>query len=902
MLAPGLALGESPIAVAAMPRSQSETPPATVQFRREVRNDEGAVVGTAFVDLDLQYVRRQLDLFRLNRNVRIIVTSSSGQVISATKGAMADMAALLPYEPADATAVGGLKRSNWIVANEEMTGNTGDRWYVMVGATVEDVLTPLQSQLTKQVATLGVATLSGMMLALLFARFFLEKPMLRIIEQMRRTSAAKEGGAQSISAVAEFGELQAVFASLIADLHLTHEQLKTAQKITKVGFFELDLEKRVSTAPPETYAILGLDPAQGPVPLARYQSLIHPEDNAQVLARRAEALAGGRPFHMQHRIVRDDGSLRWLDSYGFVNRDRDGVARSYFGAIQDITDLKEAEYQALATEKRFRLLVEHSLDGVLQAAPDGRLISANPAAQRILALVPSNTTPLRPADIFDFSDPRVALFLAAREREGHAAGVVRMNRCDGTTFEAEVSGSVYHDADDMPCTSLVVRDITERLAQQKSIHDLAYFDVLTGLPNRRCLVDRINTYLQDEVGQGTIGLVIFVDLDNFKNVNDALGHATGDALLKSVAARLRQLVRSEDIVARLGGDEFVLAIPGLSSDPALAATKARTLAEQVRRVLTEPVEIGGHPYSPSSSIGVTFMTDRNQTVDDLLREADTAMYRAKKTGRNRVVFFESEMQAAVKRRLEIEHALTDAIGTDQLFMVMQPQVDPSGTVDGCELLMRWIHPLYGAVAPSEFISVAEESGLILRLGDWVLQEGCKTIRKLRDSGFKMPVSINVSPSQFKQTDFVQRVQKIIWAAGVTPFSLIFEITEGLLIESFEDVIGRMNELIAFGIRFSIDDFGTGYSSLSYLHRLPLYELKIDRSFVMEIPGALGPAALVQSILSMSTHLGLRVVAEGVETIEQANFLVQHGCQRMQGYLFAKPVPVDQWLASQRKIA
>ena len=902
VLTPSPALDGPSVAVAAALGSQPETPPATVQFRREVRNDEGAVVGTALVDLDLQYVRRQLDLFRLNRNVRIIVNSSSGQVISASKDAMTDMAAFLPGGPAHASAASQLEGSNWIVASEEMTGNTGDRWHVLVGATVKDALTPLQSQLTQQVATLGIATLAGLMLALLFARFFLEKPIVRIIEHMRRASTSEEGGFQSISAAAEFDELQAVFASLIADLHAKHNQLKTAQNITKVGFFELDLEKRVSTAPPETYAILGLDPAQGPIPLVRYQSLIHPEDQAHVLVRRGEALAGGRPFHVQHRIVRDDGSLRWLNSYGFVNRDPHGVPRSYYGAIQDITDLKEAEHQALATEKRFRLLVEHSLDGVLQAAQDGRLISANPAAHRILALSPSNMTQLGAADIFDFSDPRVASFLVARERDGHAASYVRMSRRDGATFEAEVSGSVYRDTDDMPCTSLVVRDITERLAQEKSIHDLAYFDVLTGLPNRRCLVERINAYLQGEVGQGQIGLVIFVDLDNFKNVNDALGHATGDALLKLVAARLRLLVRSEDIVARLGGDEFVLAIPGLSSDPVTAATKARTLTEQVRSALTEPFEIDGHPYMPSSSIGVTLMTDRYQTVDDLLREADTAMYRAKKTGRNRVVFFESEMQAAVKRRLEIEHALTEAIDTDQLFMVMQPQVDPSGDVDGCELLMRWIHPVHGAVAPSDFIPVAEESGLILRLGDWVLQEACRTIRKLRDAGFKMPVSINVSPSQFKQTDFVQRVQKIIWAAGVMPSSLIFEITEGLLIESFDDVIGRMNELIALGIRFSIDDFGTGYSSLSYLHRLPLYELKIDRSFVKEIPGTPGPAALVQSILSMSAHLGLRVVAEGVETVDQANFLVQHGCQRMQGYLFARPTPVDQWLASQRKIA
>jgi EAL domain-containing protein (putative c-di-GMP-specific phosphodiesterase class I) len=292
---------------------------------------------------------------------------------------------------------------------------------------------------------------------------------------------------------------------------------------------------------------------------------------------------------------------------------------------------------------------------------------------------------------------------------------------------------------------------------------------------------------------------------------------------------------------------------------------------------------------------VTLLPKDGQTADDLLREADTAMYRAKHAGRNRIAFFEAEMQLEVEGRLGLENDLAQAIGTAQLSMLMQPQFNCDGKPIGAEMLMRWMHPVRGAISPAAFIPVAEASGLILELGDWVVRQGCDALLRLQQADQLVPISINVSPSQFRQRDFVERVRGILAESGAPASQLIFEVTEGLLIDNLDETILRMHELAAMGIRFSIDDFGTGYSSLAYLRKLPLYELKIDRSFVMDTPADAGSTAIVQSILAMAAHLHLHVVAEGVETTEQADFLRAAGCAAMQGYLFARPMQLDAWL-------
>ena len=437
----------------------------------------------------------------------------------------------------------------------------------------------------------------------------------------------------------------------------------------------------------------------------------------------------------------------------------------------------------------------------------------------------------------------------------------------------------------------VERDITERKQSQDDIHRLAFFDVLTGLPNRRLLMDRIDKLLASSERGGSCSAVMFIDLDRFKTINDARGHAIGDALLCHTAARLSQLMRKADTVARIGGDEFVVLLAHLAPDLASASHAALTVAEKVRDAIAEALEIEGQRYQPSASIGVTLLPQRGQSAQDLLREADTAMYRAKSEGRNGIAFFESAMQAEVERRLSVERDLAAALEAGRLQMHYQPQVDAGGRAVGAELLMRWPREDGSWVPPAQFIPVAEESGLIVALGRWALRQACEAARQLAGAGCELPLSVNVSPTQFRQDDFVEQVQAALADSGTPPRLLVLEVTEGLLIDKRDDTIARMHQLAALGIRFSIDDFGTGYSSLAYLKQMPLYELKIDRSFVMDTPDDASSCALVQSILAMAGHLGLRVVAEGVETRAQADFLIAHQCACLQGYLYARPMPL-----------
>ncbi|GAB2869218.1 hypothetical protein GCM10027277_42950 [Pseudoduganella ginsengisoli] len=443
----------------------------------------------------------------------------------------------------------------------------------------------------------------------------------------------------------------------------------------------------------------------------------------------------------------------------------------------------------------------------------------------------------------------------------------------------------------------VERDITERKRSENDIHRLAYFDVLTGLPNRRLLMDRIEKLQASSERDQTFSAVMFIDLDNFKTINDARGHATGDALLKNAASRLAQLIRKADTVARIGGDEFVVLLAHLGSAHSAAAHAALAVAEKIRVAIAQEFVIEGQTYSSSASIGVTLLPKGGENPQDLLREADIAMYRAKAEGRNGIAFFEAGMQAEVEQRLNMERELAAAIENSQLALYAQQQVDCDGRPVGAELLMRWQRADGSWVPPSLFIPLAEGTGQILQLGAWALRQACLYAVELANAGHTLPLSVNVSPSQFRHADFVEQVQAVLQETGAPASQLIFEVTEGLLVEKWEETVERMNVLAALGIRFSIDDFGTGYSSLAYLKRMPLYELKIDRSFIMDTPADASGKAIVQTILAMAHHLGLRVVAEGVETVAQASFLIDSNCHCMQGYLYSRPAPFAQLLAA-----
>jgi diguanylate cyclase (GGDEF)-like protein/PAS domain S-box-containing protein len=442
-------------------------------------------------------------------------------------------------------------------------------------------------------------------------------------------------------------------------------------------------------------------------------------------------------------------------------------------------------------------------------------------------------------------------------------------------------------------------DITDRRQAEAEIRRLAYYDALTGLPNRRLFMDRLTQSLAGARRSAHAGALMFIDLDQFKRVNDARGHDIGDAVLRQVGSRLTRFLRDEDTVARLGGDEFVVLLANLANSPDAAARLAMGVAEKIRGVMETPFQVDGADYHIGASIGITVFPKAGENEDDLLREADTAMYRAKDAGRNAVVYFESAMQESVQARLALEQDLHQAIAQNELRLFLQPQVDNHGFLVSAEALLRWQHPTRGLISPLAFIPVAEESGQIFALGEWVLTEAARLLKECDDLGRPLRLAVNVSPRQFRHTGFVAQVRDILRAAGADPTHLVLEVTEGLVIEDIHDTIAKMEELNKLGIHFSIDDFGTGYSSLAYLKRMPLHELKIDRTFVQDAPGDPNDAALVETILSVAHHLNLSVVAEGVENEAQFAFLKDRNCGVFQGYLFDRPLPWHEFKARWR---
>ncbi|MGD0830580.1 MAG: EAL domain-containing protein [Terracidiphilus sp.] len=434
--------------------------------------------------------------------------------------------------------------------------------------------------------------------------------------------------------------------------------------------------------------------------------------------------------------------------------------------------------------------------------------------------------------------------------------------------------------------------INRLMRAHEEIRNLAFYDPLTGLPNRRLLLDRLQKALTTSARSGRLGALLFSDLDQFKKLNDTLGHPTGDLLLQEVARRITACVRESDTVARLGGDEFVVMLDELSNIPEVAAAQTEIIAEKILAAISRPSLLEGRECVNTASIGVTVFGDCQASADEVLQQADIAMYQAKSAGRNTVRFFAPSLQAAVNARAAMEEDMRVALREDQFLLYFQPQVDWGATV-GAEALVRWRHPQLGLVLPDKFIPLAEESGLILPLGDWVLNAACRQIAAWtkREETAHLTLAVNISARQFREPEFVGKVLTALETAGISAENLKLELTESMLVENIEDVIAKMRELKAYGITFSLDDFGTGYSSLNYLKLLPLDELKIDLSFVrsMHEPGG---GAIVQAILSLGRAMNLKVVAEGVETEQQREFLAGLGCHTYQGYLFSRPVPIE----------
>lgn len=445
-----------------------------------------------------------------------------------------------------------------------------------------------------------------------------------------------------------------------------------------------------------------------------------------------------------------------------------------------------------------------------------------------------------------------------------------------------------------------VQDITEHKLSAEKIESLAFYDPLTRLPNRRLLLDRLQQALVLHARSGRQGALMFIDLDNFKNINDTQGHAVGDLLLAEVASRLQSCVREGDTIARTGGDEFIVLLEDMDADEQVAANHAETVGEKILEILGQPYNINGNMQRSTVSIGITLFRGSVKTTEEMLQRADVALYQAKAGGRNTMRFFDPAMQASVAIRVALESDLRRAVALQEEFQLYyQAQVDSSGRQTGAEALLRWLHPVRGMISPAEFIPLAEETGLILPLGHWVMATACQQLANwaARPELSHLTLAVNISAKQFHLSTFVDEVLTLVDYFGIDPAKLKLEITESMMVSNVDDIIDKIAALKARGINFSIDDFGTGYSSLQYLKRLPLDQLKIDRSFVRDIVSDDNDKAIMRTIIAMAHSLNLSVIAEGVETEEQRQLLLSNGCTAYQGYLFGRPAPIDQFESS-----
>ena len=559
------------------------------------------------------------------------------------------------------------------------------------------------------------------------------------------------------------------------------------------------------------------------------------------------------------------------------------------GITTDITPQKHAEESL-----RIAAIVFQSGEGMCVLNPEAVMIEAN-AAWGILYGREAHELPGTPFPHFSLEvgggDYRERMWHIVRNKQSWQ-GEVWMRKHGGERYPAWLTVSAVRDADGVLTNFVCTQsDISARKQADEKILQLAYYDPLTGLPNRRLLYERISHCLGLHDRTGRTGALLFLDMDNFKDLNDSRGHAVGDQLLQQVAARLRACTRDIDTVARLGGDEFVILLESSGDDGQQAHQHAEIVGNKILGALREPFEVGGAAHHASCSIGITLCTGQKDELDDLMRRGDLAMYEAKRQGRNTLRFFHPSMEHEVTHRTGIETELRAALLHSQFVLHYQGQVDGDGIMTGAEALVRWQHPERGLVGPAGFIGIAEASGLILPLGRWVLRTACEQLALWAASPATahFTLAVNVSVRQFLQSDFVEETLAIVRESGANPCCLKLELTETLMIEGVEETIGKMHALREHGICFSLDDFGTGYSSLSYLKRLPLDQLKIDQSFVRDVLDDPNDASIARSVVALGKSLGLKIIAEGVETEAQRSFLAGIGCDHWQGYLFSRPV-------------
>jgi diguanylate cyclase (GGDEF)-like protein/PAS domain S-box-containing protein len=555
-------------------------------------------------------------------------------------------------------------------------------------------------------------------------------------------------------------------------------------------------------------------------------------------------------------------------------------------------------------QTRLQTILSTAPDAIVSIDGEGRVESVNPAAERIFGSTFEQLC-LMPLDrVLPGIGETMELLATAQGISGSVgrAGVLRreleLRKPDGEVLPVDLALSKAGSSEEGLYIG-ILRDMSERHETAERIRRQALFDELTELPNRVMLKAELESALETAQRRRMYGALLFMDLDNFKTINDSLGHQTGDLLLKQVALRIRSCLRADDLVARLGGDEFVILLPLLNSEHRQASLLARDLGEKLRAALNRPLLLEGHDYVVTPSIGIVLFPDNADNAEELLKQADTAMYRAKAAGRNTIRVFQPRMQAEAEELLSLSKELRTAIAQGQLTLYLQPQIDAATEqVVGAEALLRWRHPRRGLLTPGYFIEQTEGLGLSGELGDWVLQQALQYLDVLLDHPSTAQldfVAVNISPQHFRQPDFLPRLKTLLEETGVSPERLELEITENLLLQDIDEAAAKMHTLKEMAVRFAIDDFGTGFSSLSYLRKLPLTRLKIDRSFIDGVHRDPHNASIVDTIIAMARIQGLELTAEGVESEQEKDWLQQRGCHHIQGYLYSRPLPLEKFL-------
>ena len=621
-----------------------------------------------------------------------------------------------------------------------------------------------------------------------------------------------------------------------------------------------------------------------------WQKRIHPEDKERVLSLCIESIsqAKNQSFELEYRIIAQDGHIVWLRDVVTVVVE-DGVVTELYGFMIDITKQKYAEEQLRLAANTFE-----SQQGIMITDKNANILRVNKAFTQITGYSLPQVIGQNPK-ILQSGRHDQAFF------ENYWHQLLTYDKFEGEIWNRRKTGEIYpewqtvtavrNEMGEISHFVSVFSDITEKKDAENKIHNMAFYDPLTNLPNRRLLLDRFDQEIAIARRHKQYGAILYLDLDHFKILNDSQGHLAGDELLVQVAQRLASVLREEDTPARLGGDEFVVLLHANSESLSAAGDNALVVAEKIREQLNTPFDLNHYQHQIGTSIGIALFPEGDDNPDVILQQADTAMYRSKSSGRNAISFFQPSMQEAADLRLNLEQDLRGAIEQGHFVLCYHPQMDADGKIQGAEALIRWEDKIKGRLSPADFIPVAEESNLILTIGKWVLIEACNQIKTWQEAGLDdLPyLSVNVSSRQFRQQDFVHQVKQAIESACIVPERLGIELTESVMIADTQDTIDKMKALKSLGVSIAVDDFGTGYSSLVYLKKLPIDILKIDRGFIRDILNDSNDAVIVETIISMARHLNIKVIAEGVETYKQLDFLKAKGCSIFQGYFFNEPL-------------